>query len=112
MIDRVKRIASDLARTVRFYNNAHEDDPITSSAQIYVTGKLADDPDIIELLKASISYSLQTPEPYLDYPENFPVLEFAVNAGLALRERSVVKKSKTYKDNQCPINVNVMPYTE
>jgi len=111
-VDRVKRIASDLTRTVMFYNNAHEDNPITSSAQIYVTGKLADDPDIIELLKESISYSVQTPEPYLEYPENFPVFEFAVNTGLALRERSVVKKSKAYKENQCPINVNAMPYTK
>jgi len=107
--DRALRLASDLTRTVMFYNSAHGDDPVTPSAQAFITGKLGADEDMMNLLKAGIDYPVATPALCLDYPDDFPVSEYAVNIGLALKEKSVGKQNKGVAVGQCPVNINLLP---
>ena len=107
--DRVQRLAKDLARTVMFYNNAHEGEPIASATPVYATGKVAGDADVVQMLKASIGYTLETPVSCLAYPEGFPVSEYAVNIGLAMKERSIEKQNKALQSSRCPVNINILP---
>ncbi|MCK5430922.1 MAG: hypothetical protein KAI94_15700, partial [Anaerolineales bacterium] len=102
---RALRLSSDLARTVRFYNNAHEDDPITHSTEVFITGKLGSDEHMIGLLKAGIDYPIATPALCLEYPNDFPVSQYAVNIGLALKEKSLMAAVA----GQCPVNINLLP---
>ncbi|MFC1951226.1 type IV pilus biogenesis protein PilM [Chloroflexota bacterium] len=110
--DRVQRISNDLLRTMQFYNNAHPQDPVTTSTNAFITGKLADSPDMIQMVADSIPYPLGEPRQCLEYPNDFPPFEYAVNIGLALRERSVSKGNKEYESGQCSINVGLMAYAD
>ena len=103
--DRALRLSSDLARTVMFYNNAHEDDPITHSTEVFITGKLGSDEHMMGLLKAGIDYPIATPALCLEYPNDFPVSQYAVNLGLALKEKSLMAAVV----GQCPVNINLLP---
>jgi hypothetical protein len=105
--DRVQRLANDLNRTVLFYNNAHEGNPITPSIQAFVTGKLADNPDIIKLVTDSVAYTFGSPPSCLAYTTALPVCEYAVNMGLALKEQALFKQSKDPR--HCPVNINMLP---
>jgi len=107
--DRALRLSSDLARTVMFYNNVHEDDPITPSTQAFLTGKLGTDEHMMELLKTAIEYPIAAPSLCLEHPNDFPVSQYAVNIGLALKEKSLVKQNKDVAVGYCPVNINILP---
>jgi len=110
--DRVQRISSDLLRTMQFYNNAHPEDPIPASTNSFITGKLADDPDMIRMVAGSIPYPVAEPAQCFEYPDGFPLYEYAVNIGLALREKSVSRGNKEYEEGHCSINVDLMSYAD
>ena len=103
--DRALRLSSDLARTVMFYNNAHEDDPVTHSTEAFITGKLGADEHMLGLLKTGIDYPIATPALCLEYPNDFPVSQYAVNIGLALKEKSFTEAVA----GQCPVNIDILP---
>ncbi len=110
--DRVQRISSDLLRTMQFYNSAHPEDPIPATTNAFVTGKLADNPDMIRMVDDSIPYHLGEPAQCLEYPGDFPLFEYAVNIGLALKDKSVSRGNKEYQWDQCSINVDLMSYAD
>jgi len=110
--DRSLRLISDLARTVMFYNNVHEGDPITTSTQVFVTGKLGADEDMMKFLKRGMDYPVATPELCLRYPDDFPVSQYAVNIGLALKDKALINQNKDVQSGQCPVNINLLPFSQ
>ena len=107
--DRAMRLGTDLSRTVMFYNNAHENDPIEPLTEVCVTGKLGADDDMIGLLKACVDYPMATPELCLEHADGFSASEYAVNIGLALKEKSFFKQGKEGTGQRCPVNINLLP---
>jgi len=82
--EKVRQTATEVTRTVDFYNSSHPESPISSATPVFVTGGLAKDEAIVNLLGGAISGPVETLEPAIALPAELPVAEYAVNIGLAL----------------------------
>lgn len=83
--ERVERFCEEVARTVKFYNDTHRQEPLEPSTPIFLTGSLALSVTV-ESLEALSQYRVEPLSPPLDYPPDLPVHTYAVNIGLALKE--------------------------
>ncbi len=83
--DKVRQTTAEVSRTVEFYNSSHPENPISPATPVVVTGELAEDGSILNLLGGAISGPVETLEPAIKLPAELPVAEYAVNIGLALR---------------------------
>ena len=83
--DKVRQTTAEVSRTVEFYNSSHPENPISPAKPIFVTGELATDGSIGNLLGGAICGPVETLEPAIKLPAELPVAEYAVNIGLALR---------------------------
>jgi type IV pilus assembly protein PilM len=84
-VERVERFRDELARTVKFYNDTHRQEPLEPSTPIFLTGSLAESA-LNEPLEALAQYPVETLLPPLDCPPALPLHTYAVNIGLALKE--------------------------
>jgi type IV pilus assembly protein PilM len=83
--ERLERFRDELARTVKFYNDTHRQEPLEPSTPILLTGSLAQSVPT-EPLEALAQYPFEPLLPPLDYSPDLPVHTYAVNIGLALKE--------------------------
>jgi len=83
--ERIQRFRDELARTVKFYNDTHRQEPLEPSTPIFLTGSLAQSA-ATEPLEALTQYPIEPLSPPLDCPPDLPVHTYAVNIGLALKE--------------------------
>ena len=107
--ERIRQLTDELARTVEFYNSAHPDEPLDPTTPAFVTGELSSDPELRDLLQASIQYPVEQLISPLKCPPDFPVSQYAVNIGLALkglRSRAVFKKGAARFRG---IDINILP---
>ena len=93
--DKASHVASELTKTLAHYESHHADGPIGPDVPLYLVGKLADDPVVKALISEEIDYPLQELELELQYPDDFPVLQFAACAGLAMKENVKPGKKRT-----------------
>jgi Tfp pilus assembly PilM family ATPase len=83
---RVRRLAEELARTVKFYSDTHREDPLPPSTPVYLTGSLAEEVASSGVVEASVGHPVGPLSPPLECPHGLPVATFMVNIGLALKE--------------------------
>ncbi len=85
---RIGRFRDELARTLKFYNDTHRQEPLEPSTPIFLTGSLAEmvTAEPLQSLEALEQYSVRPLSPPLAYPPDLPVHTYAVNLGLALKE--------------------------
>ena len=83
--ERLQRFRDEVARTVKFYNDTHRQEPLEPSTPIFLTGSLAE-PAMTGSLEAFEPYPVESLSPPLDYPPDLPLQRYAVNIGLALKE--------------------------
>jgi type IV pilus assembly protein PilM len=85
---RIHRFHDELARTIKFYNDTHRQEPLAPSTPIFVTGSLAELAltESLDSFEALQQFSVQPISPPLTYPADLPVHTYAVNLGLALKE--------------------------
>ncbi|MGA2284680.1 MAG: pilus assembly protein PilM [Dehalococcoidia bacterium] len=86
---RIARFRDELARTIKFYNDTHRQEPLDPSTPIFLTGPLAEmvtAAEPLQSLEALELYSVRALSPPLAYPPELPVHTYAVNLGLALKE--------------------------
>jgi type IV pilus assembly protein PilM len=107
--DKVQKLTEDLSRTIRFYDNAQPEQPISSATPVFLTGEMASDSVIAELVRKGIIYSVESPALEVECSPELPVPQYAVNIGLALREMPHGKWNKASLDHSHPISVNVLP---
>ena len=81
-------IKNDLDRTIKFYNSNNPEKTLASSVPIFVSGELADEPELCRSLSAELGYPVLPlpPTPPLKYPEGLDLNRYMVNIGLALKE--------------------------
>jgi type IV pilus assembly protein PilM len=84
--DRIDRFRGELARTIKFYNDTHRQEPLPLSTPIFLTGSLAEEAGAAEPLEDAAQYSIQPLTPLLECPPDLPIPSYAVNIGLALKE--------------------------
>jgi type IV pilus assembly protein PilM len=86
-------ITDDLTRTMEFYDSKNPENPLVPSVPIYVSGELADEPEVCQAL----SDRLGRPVMRLSLPVSYPLgsypSRYTVNLGLALKK--LTSRSKT-----------------
>jgi len=79
------RLAEELSRTIKFYNDSHREAGLHPDVCVYPSGALADEPDVRETLQATTEHPVVALQPPLECPDDLPVGRFLVNVGLALK---------------------------
>jgi len=102
-------IKNDLDRTIKFYNSNNPEKPLASSVPIFVSGELADEPELCRSLSAELGYPVLPlpPTPPLEYPGGLDLNRYMVNIGLALKERPSEKETAPLVAN---LNTLPAPY--
>ena len=98
-------IIEEFSRTVAFYNSSHQQDPLNSDVPVFVSGDLANEPDNWKSLVGNLNYKVSLLPIALEYPENFPPIEFIVNIGLASKQLGLEKQPGNYS----LVNLNALP---
>lgn len=83
---RFELLVQELARTTKFYNESHKEAALPDSTPVTATGRIFNDAAMLERLDARAPYPVRLPKPPLRTPEDFPLPQYAVNLGLALKE--------------------------
>ncbi len=102
------RIVAELSRTVKFYQESHEDSTLSPSTPHFLVGTLGADSQLAELIQTRVDYPIEPLTTPLKYPADFPVNQYVVNIGLALKTppRMALIKSGPYPQ---PLNLNILP---
>ncbi len=105
--ERTDQLALGLELTVGFYDSNHIDNPFDSATPLVVTGRLSVDDKLIQMLEERTGYKTELPTPPLEYPDELPVSQYAVNIGLALKGSSpgIATGEKLYS----PPDINFLP---
>ncbi len=102
--EKAPMIRDDLDRTMKFYDSNNPEKPLDSSVPIYVSGELADEPEICQSLSDELGHPvLPLPSP-LRGPEHFDPSHYMFNISLALNELSSRKKA-----GPSVVNLNALP---
>ncbi len=84
--EKLGRMVEELAGTVRFYNDSHKDAALAPDTPLYLTGSLAGDPVLRQVMQGTFPYPLVSPEATFACPPGFPVAQYAANVGLAMKQ--------------------------
>lgn len=105
--ERAEEIDKVLATAIDFYNSRHPENPINTDTALFLAGQGATEPALVERLQATVGYPVKSFAIPLKYPADFPVAEYAVNAGIAVRSAE-----KTFKPGDFSVpDVNLLPAT-
>jgi len=102
--ERLAVVKEELERTIKFYNSSSPDKPLESDQTIFISGELADSPELCRSLLKGLGYPVLPLLSPLNCPKNLAQSKYMVNIGLALKELSPGRKA-------CPslVNLNVLP---
>ena len=100
--DRLSKITEDLSRTIEFYNSNNPEQPLTSSVPIFVSGELAEEPELCNSLSAELGHPVLPLSTTLKCPKNLDPTGYMVNIGLALKEL-------TKEAGPLVVNINTLP---
>ncbi len=78
------RLLDELGRSLSFYNSTFRDNPLPADLPIYLCGVLSRS-GMAPAVSDALARPVMRPAPPLTYPSHWPVEEFTVNAGLALK---------------------------
>lgn len=81
-------ITDDLARTIEFYDSKNPESPLVPSVPIYVSGELADEPEICQSLSDRLGRSVMRLSLPVSYPLGSYPSRYTVNLGLAIKRLS------------------------
>ncbi len=99
---RAARISEEIGRTLQFYESGERNGVSLRQASLLITGNTASEPLLDDMLRKGVALPLEPLKVPLDYPEGFPVAEYAANLGLALQ-------SMPARIPSCRFNVNLLP---
>ena len=105
--DKATYVASELTKTLAHYESRQPDGPIGPDVPLFLVGTLASRPDVRALIAEEIDHPLEELELELQYPADFPVLQFAACVGLAMKESARAGKKRS---NPAPaFNIDIIP---
>jgi type IV pilus assembly protein PilM len=83
---KVNQLVEELTQTIRFYNESHRESPLRDATPVILTGAVMADPAVVASLRATLDRTVELPDCPLDHPANFPVAQYLVNVGLAMKK--------------------------
>ncbi len=95
-------IQDELERTLKFFNSMNWEDPL-NKVVVFVSGQVADEPELYETLSERLGVAVVPPSPLLLY-RGLPRQAFMVNIGLAMKKFSAGKAGPVAR-----VNLNVLP---
>ena len=102
--EKLSIIREELERTIKFYNSSHPEEALESSLTIYISGELADEPELCQSLSSELEYSVSLLSSPLKFAESLIPGRYMVNIGLALKELSLGKGT-----SPSVVNLNILP---
>lgn len=102
--EKLALIRHDLDRTIKFYNSNNAEKPLTPRVTIFVSGELADEPELYQSLSDGIGYPVLPLSSPLKCPEGLAPSQYMVNIGLALKELPKAKGA-----GSSVVNLNALP---
>lgn len=84
--DKLLLVKDELKRTIEFYNSNNPEKPIQPDVIMYVSGELADEPELSESLANELGYPVFPLSSPLKCPKQLDPTLYLVNIGLALKE--------------------------
>lgn len=79
------RLVDETDRALRYHDDANPDRPLDPETPVYLTGRLATGIALTEKIRALTGHPIGRLATGLGYPSDFPVSEYLVNLGLALK---------------------------
>jgi len=79
-------ITDDLTRTIEFYDSRNPESPLVPSVPIYVSGELADEPEVCQSLSDRLGRSVMRLSLPVSYPLGSYPSGYTVNLGMAIRQ--------------------------
>jgi len=79
------RLADEIDRALAYHDETNLDRPLGPEAPLYLTGRLGTGIALTEKVRALTGHPIGRLSTGLDYPADFPVNEYLVNLGLALK---------------------------
>lgn len=81
------RLVDEIDRALSYYDDANPARPLAVDVPLYLTGRLATGISLAEKVRAITGHPIGHLSPGVGYPPDFPVAEYLVNLGLALKRR-------------------------
>jgi len=102
--EKLPTVISDLDKTIRFYNANNSENPLDDTVPLYISGEVPVDSEIYKTLADTFPYPVSPLTTPLDFPFWLDPGNYQVNAGLALKDRSLHKIA-----GPSLANVNLLP---
>ena len=80
------RLVEETERLLTYYDDANPDRPLDADAPIYLTGSWTGGISLAERLRAVTRHPIGRLSPGIHHPPDFPVTDYLVNLGLALKQ--------------------------
>lgn len=106
--DNIRRITDELSKAVTFYNSSHQENPLSPTTPLLLTGELSAAVTTSKLIQAEMKYPVELLTPSLEFPHDFPVTLYTTNMGLALKEVPSKAVSKGDITRFRDINLNIL----
>ena len=84
--EKIERLADELTRTIKFYNDSHPESPFSPATTVCLTGALMGDRAPRNSFTRRVDYPVEVPDPPLEYSPDLPLAQYVVNMGLALKK--------------------------
>jgi len=84
--EKLAMVRQDVQRTIEFYNSNNPENPLDDGTPIFVTGELAEKPDLGKSLADELGYPLSVLTSPLKNPKKLDLTNYMVNVGLTLKE--------------------------
>ena len=81
------RLVDEIDRALTFYDETNPSRPLAVDVPLYLTGRLATGISLAEKARTITGHPIGHPLPGFSYPPDFPVGEYLVNLGLALKRQ-------------------------
>lgn len=82
--DDVRQITGRLTKMVDFYNGNHPQKPVDETIKVLVTGEMANDTKVVEIVRQELSYPVELLATDNEDLTDLPLHEYAANAGSVL----------------------------
>jgi len=102
--EKLPMIKDEIDRTIKFYNSTYKDKPLVQSTPMFVSGGLADEPEIAQSLSDGLGYPVLPLSSSLECPEQLDPSRYMVNIGLAFKELWSAREA-----GASVVNLNVLP---
>ncbi|UCG10714.1 MAG: pilus assembly protein PilM [Dehalococcoidia bacterium] len=105
--EKAEHLAMTVELTVDFHNARHPNTPLNPKIPLFITGQIPDEAISRDKLEAKSGYLIEPLAPPLEYPTEFPVSQYAVNIGLALRQVTLSEDRRN--EGLLPLDINLLP---